>query len=362
MSRTNFIIPQKTNEESKLALSSFIHALYESETYAVARLVTKENKAPLIVLLAPYIMLETEALIDVELPFAEDMRRYRFPPLNKKLTITGKVITEHRDLPNDKLMKAMSEYVDSMDLSTFGVDDEGNPAEYMTLDSMYSPLLHRINHVIRWRATNEHDTDLPEPPPILLKYSVPPADLVSRCKSKIAALKIAADVKRVPPKQKGRGKRIREHEKPLSGLDVDALLGGSKRVKIDSGNLIPSFKQALAATEDIDTIQAAANDMGKAIRSIISDSFGDSGYGRALEAMRVFRDEFKELEEPEMYNEFIRGLKEDVISGKLGGDRREMWWEVRKNQYGLIDQKTSGMSDVSEEEAEEFYLLPPIRK
>lgn len=357
MSRSHFIIAQKTNDEAKLALSSFIHALYETESYAIARLVTKENKPPVIVLLAPYIELETEALIDVELPFAEDMRRYRFPPLDKKFSITGKVITEHRDIPNSKLKSATSDYVDAMDLSTFGVDEDGNPAEYMSFEDIYSPLLHRINHVIRWRATHDTYDKLPDPPAILLKYSAPPADLLAKTQRELNALKVAADVKKVPPKVKGRGKRAREHDKPLSGLDVDALLGGAKRVKIDTSNLIPSFKEVLRTTEDLDTIQSAANEMDKAIRRYISDSFGESKYGQALEAMRVLRDELIEMEEPEMYNALLRKLKEDLLVDKLNGDRREMWWLIRSNKYGLIDQKRSMMSDVTEEEAEEFYKV-----
>lgn len=120
MSNTNFIIPQKANDKAALALSSFIHALRELDYYAVARLVTKESKPPLVVLLAPYFETEEdevyESLIEVQLPFAEDLRSYRFPPLDKVITVSGKVVTEHRNLPNESLQEAMSNYVDSMEL------------------------------------------------------------------------------------------------------------------------------------------------------------------------------------------------------------------------------------------------------
>lgn len=125
MSRTNIIIPQKANEKASMALSSFIHALYELESYAVARFVAKENKEPLILVLAPDIKAEYECLIDSELPFAEDMRGYRFPPLDRVVTVSGKEIHTHKNLPSEDLMKSMGDYIDSMDLSTAGVDDEG---------------------------------------------------------------------------------------------------------------------------------------------------------------------------------------------------------------------------------------------
>ncbi|KAF3038342.1 ATP-dependent DNA helicase II subunit 2 [Didymella heteroderae] len=357
MSRTNYIVPQKANQQAQLALSSFIHALFEGSLYAVARLVTKENKPPVVILLAPRIEPDFECLIDVELPFEEDMRRYKFPPLDRKLTVSGKVITEHKDLPNADLTAAMDAYVDAMDLSTFAEDEDGNPDEYAKAEDTYAPLVHRINHIIRWRATHSDPTlTIPDPPEILKKYSMPPAELIERTNSTLEALKAAADVKKVPPKVKGRGKRNRtEREKPISGLDVDALLGNPKQIKIDPANLVPSFKQALAVTDDLAAIQSAADAMAKEIRNLVKNSVGDSAYGRALEALRVMRDELTELEEPEMYNNFVRELKKELLEDALDGDRREMWWRLRGSRYGLIDQKRSLVSDVTEKEADEFY-------
>lgn len=357
LSRSNFIVPQKANQPAQLALSSFIHALYEAECYAVARIVTKELKPPVLLLLVPRIELDWEALVDVELPFEEDMRRYKFPPLDRKLTISGKTITEHKDLPTKNLMNAMSDYVDAMDLSTFGRDEDGNEEEYAKPEDTFSPLVHRIGHIIRWRATHPDPTlAIPDAPDVLKKYSAPPAELLAQAEGQLSTLKKVADVKRVPPKVKGRGKRQRaDREKPLSGLDVDELLGNPKRIKIEANNLIPSFKQALAVTDDLEAIQEAADGIAKEIRSLITNSVGDSAYGRALEAIRVMREEITELEEPEIYNIFIRELKNEILGGKLNGNRRDMWWRIRGSKYGLVDQKRSLVSDVTEEEARSFY-------
>lgn len=125
MSKVNFIVSQKLMAKEAVALSSFIHALYELESYAVARLVTKDGREPVIVLLAPHLETDFEALLEVELPFAEDVRQYKFPPLDKIMTVSGKILTEHRNLPSSDLMDAMGDYIDSMDLSMAGVDDDG---------------------------------------------------------------------------------------------------------------------------------------------------------------------------------------------------------------------------------------------
>jgi hypothetical protein len=77
----------------------------------------------MLVLLAPSIEIDYECLIEVQLPFAEDVRSYRFPPLDKIITVSGKVVTEHRNLPSATLKDAMSDYVDSMDLDI--KDEEG---------------------------------------------------------------------------------------------------------------------------------------------------------------------------------------------------------------------------------------------
>lgn len=123
LSTANVIIGQKTNDKAILALSSIIHALFELECYAVARLVTKAGKPPLLVLLAPSIEPDFECLLEVQIPFAEDVRSYQFPPLDRVITVSGKAITEHRNLPSDELMSAMGKYVDSMELKE--KDEEG---------------------------------------------------------------------------------------------------------------------------------------------------------------------------------------------------------------------------------------------
>lgn len=118
-------VANKDDVRSQLALSSLIRALYELSSYAVARIVLKDGSEPLLVLMAPCVEPDLECLYDVPLPFAEDVRSYQFPPLDRVVTATGETLTEHRLLPNDELSFAMSNYVDAMDLDTFGKDDNG---------------------------------------------------------------------------------------------------------------------------------------------------------------------------------------------------------------------------------------------
>ncbi|ROV98432.1 hypothetical protein VMCG_07124 [Cytospora schulzeri] len=368
LGETFVTVARPWDEGSKLALSALIHALYESETYAVARLVPKPNKGPVLLLMRPSIEPDFECLYDVPLPFAEDIRPYRFPPLDRVVTVTGKTLTKHRLLPDDKLNQAMSDYVDAMDLSEFDHDEEGNPQEYAALDDLYSPIIHRINQAIRERAVDPEkkvEDIIKATPKILSKYTEPPEELVAKVTPQIEALRKIADVKPVPEKASGRpGKR--QSEKPSSGFDVDSLLSKGlerKKQKISKDNAIPEFKQTLrhrldAANED-EEIENAVKDMGQIVRSLIKESMGDKDYARAQENTGVMREQCIEFEVPQLYNDFLRDLKKQVSSGALGGDRREMWskyimWPAQ-GRLGLITKSQCEASVVTEEEAQQFW-------
>lgn len=356
MSEASQTVPSKINPKSAMAFSSLIHALHERDSYAVARLVAKNGRNPIMVLMAPFFDAENnyECLIDVELPFAEDMRSFTFPPLDKMVTAGGKHITQHRNLPNQALKSAMSDYVDAMDLSTYGKDDEGNSAEYAAISDTYNPRKNYMEQAIKFRAINPID-QVPPPFEILLKYSNPPSDLLKSAQPTLTALMKAADVKKVPPKLKGR-KRARDTEKPLSGLDVASLLhngegGIPKRVKISPENAVPEFKQILATTDEESTWKDAVKQLCAIIEEYVRTSTGSYNYQRAVEAMRVMKEEMSEYEEPNLYNAFLRGFKDKLAKGELGGDRREVWYLVKAHRLGLVDSLKNEFADATPEEA-----------
>ncbi|KAL2128043.1 hypothetical protein VTI74DRAFT_9790 [Chaetomium olivicolor] len=357
MGETGIIVAQKHNEEAELGLSALIHALHELESYAVARYVQKDDAQPQIFLLKPNPAIEDafECLYDVPLPFAEDVRSYQFPPLDRVLTVTGNIIKEHRLLPSEDLKQAMSDFVDAMDISGFDVDDEGKPVEYAPIDEAYNPTIHRMNQAIRARAV---DPEAPIEPPaeILLRFSKPPEKLIDKARSEIEALIDAAEIKKVPAKAQGRRGR-KEPVKPLSGLDIDALLGETKRTTISPDNAIPEFKQILATAADDATIENATKQMGDVVRKLIHDSFADLFYARAAENLGVMREELINLEVPGLYNKFMTGLKKSILSGELNGDRREMWFKhIIGGRLGLITQDESEVSEVTADEAKAFAV------
>lgn len=195
MGTSNIVVAQKTNDKAVIALSSLIHALFELDSYAVARVVKKEGSEPFLMLLSPSVEKDYECLIENQLPFSEDVRSYRFPPIDKIVTVSGKMLTQHRNLPSKDLLEAMSDFVDRMDISHFDRNDESEPEEYMALEDVFSPVLHRIEQAKRWRAVRPMEP-VPPVPGVLLKYSKQPEELQQEAKPVLQKLVKAADVKK----------------------------------------------------------------------------------------------------------------------------------------------------------------------
>lgn len=98
--------------------------------------------------------------------------------------------------------------------------------------------------------------------------------------------------------------------------------------------------------------------MAALIKEAIKTSFADILYDKASDMMRVMREELVDLDEPEVYNDFIRDLKEEVFAGNLGGNRVDMWKEIRKNKLGLLTNAESERSEVTDEQAKAVSIIP----
>lgn len=113
----------------------------------------------------------------------------------------------------------------------------------------------------------------------------------------------------------------------------------------------------LSRAESVDTIHDAVQQMAGIVESQIRHSLGDANYDRVIEALGTMREELVDYEEPASYNDLLRRLKDKILREEFGGDRRELWWLVRKNRLGLIDRGVSEQSEVSEDEAKEVRWL-----
>ncbi|RMZ78731.1 hypothetical protein DV737_g3787, partial [Chaetothyriales sp. CBS 132003] len=367
---SSMLVAQRANDKAALALSSLIQALYIQESVAVARFVKKDMAEPQITLLSPLVEPDFECLVENVLPFAEDVRAYRFPPLDKVLTVSGKQLTSHRLLPGSELQLAMDDLVDAMSLvgparrHSDRQDEEEHGEEAFALDDTFSPALHTIEGAIKHRAIYPQ-APLPPKPQTFLAYSKPPEHVGQAAQAAVDRVVKAAEIKKVPAKAKGR-RKYREMEKPISGLDIETLFRkekghgrGGGHTPISKDNAIPDFKQALAAPETDAAIKAAFEQMSAIVEQWVRSSFGEQNYERAIEGLGVMRSEAVELEMPDLYNGVLSALKDKVLHDQLGGNRRDFWAKARWTKgLGLIDSlETDGVSGVGRDEAVAFWVL-----
>ena len=139
-------------------------------------------------------------------------------------------------------------------------------------------------------------------------------------------------------------------------MQVDELLRDgegrpAKKLKISSNNAIPEFKQHLLHHSSIEAIKDTCAQMEALVREAITNSFADMLYGKACDMMKVMREELVDLDEPDIYNDFVKSLKSDLLAGKLGGNRTDMWKEVQKHRLGLLTAEESERSGTTDEQA-----------
>ena len=108
--------------------------------------------------------------------------------------------------------------------------------------------------------------------------------------------------------------------------------------------------------DNIEAVQDAVKQMSGIVENQIRHSLGNANYERVIEMLRVMQGELVEYEAPKLFNDMLRQIKEELLKGELGGDRDELWYVVRKNNLGLIDNGMSERSGVSEEEAKKVSL------
>lgn len=152
------------------ALSSLSQALWKTKTAAVARVVSKEGKDPILCGLFPEINKDSQHLIMVQIPFAQDVRHFNFPQLGE-VKIQHKVdgmlhITKTKEypelIPDSEMQDAMDKLVDDL------------PCDYLTeINTVRNPLLHHIKNAVRECALADSVDKISPIVPALIKYSKP---------------------------------------------------------------------------------------------------------------------------------------------------------------------------------------------
>ncbi|QSL65397.1 hypothetical protein MERGE_002707 [Pneumocystis wakefieldiae] len=185
----NIIAPAKANLNAKISLSSLVHAMLKTNTLALGRIVTKTDKFPEMIIMAPSIENNFECLIDLTLPFLEDCKNFKFPSIEK-----GNILSNKNDCSMKDMDTIMEKYVTKMDLSIKTQNDNIKKTSQLEPARIYNIALHRLNQAISSAAIYP-DLELKNLLPDIKKFMYPSDDLLKRCEQEIKTLLELCNIK-----------------------------------------------------------------------------------------------------------------------------------------------------------------------
>ncbi|KAH8830040.1 ku80-like protein [Flagelloscypha sp. PMI_526] len=269
MGETYFVYADPGQASSQVAFSSILRAMRNhvgkdghSPLMAIVRWVKRGFRDrvggdPIMGVLAPCDAEEDEVdfFMFMQMPFADDVRKYTFPSLEMLVSKSGEVLEKHPYLPTETQLDAMDTFVDAMDLMTADEDDDGNPKPWFEPNESYNPAIHRIKQAMLHTGVVEDITADPCPPPNpeLLKFFEPPEDMVEAAESALEGVRTALNVRAVP-KRVAKARGDGHHHAADDSEDADMLLEDKEWTVRKRSS--PSKKTQLANNDDEDEEQA----------------------------------------------------------------------------------------------------------
>lgn len=126
MGEVQYIWADPNSPANQVALSSIVRAMTEKGAMAIARWVSKDGMDPKMGVLYPVEFEKVDCFLWVQMPFADDVRKYTFASLDNLISKKGEKITSHPYIPTKEQQDAMDNFVDAMDLMEAGeMDAEG---------------------------------------------------------------------------------------------------------------------------------------------------------------------------------------------------------------------------------------------
>ncbi|CAE6469453.1 unnamed protein product [Rhizoctonia solani] len=417
MSEVQYIYADIGSSRAQVAFSSIVHAMFKKGFMAVVRWVNRDDSDPKMGVCKAEPG-EVDYMMWVQIPFAEDVRRYPFPSLDRYVTKKNEVLEEHPYIPTSDMNAAMDDWVDNMDLTDAGPKDEnGLRTEWFDLTQSFNPAVHRIKQALFHGAVvpDLKAEPVPPPHPEVTKYMESPRRVLKRSIPALEQCIRLFNVKEVPPKvpRKKEQKAIPVATENID-VDIDDILGPavarstpapmqarpvSKRAvepekqpfkkpghslpsptpsfaelpsafhstpkpdaKPKPGRIISNsrpladFKKNIEAQGDL--VSKVVEDMCAVIPEIVDASFSTQRYAEALECMQVLREVALKEDEIDAWNNFLREFKSTCKSS--GFRNKDFWSHVQKvgRKLSLISdteaEENEGMSDVTDRAAAQF--------
>ncbi|EPX72785.1 Ku domain-containing protein Pku80 [Schizosaccharomyces octosporus yFS286] len=302
ISESNIVIP-RGDETNKQKFSSFVQSLEREHRYALARYVSKERGPPTLLVLMPFVESKKHYLVDVQLPFAEDVRPYQFPDL------------EELSDPQEKqrLDEAMDHYVDNMDL-----DSSECPFQpKFEPENTYSAVPHRLLQVIAHFAESPNEK-LPSPPEYLLRYTTPPAKMLDKCAKDLDIISETLSVVQPSEPKYASQETALDSGAPISEQEIDELLNAGIDEQEEKALVLHvSEKDPVGTFTEILKnpfgLEDALSEMEGVVRRLIAKEQTDL----ALSSLQALRFHSILEDEADRYNRYITQLQTDISESVL---------------------------------------------
>nr|CAG4711704.1 unnamed protein product [Naegleria fowleri] len=385
---------------AQTALSAFIRALSELQHVMIITYVFRDDAEPKLGLLYPYISANYECFYFTSLPYAEDLRSYPFKSFST---------VKH----TEEQLQAAEDLINAMDLMEADEEGEDGKKEALRPTKTFNPLVQHFYDCLHTRALKPNDP-LPPVDPLITKYCYPEMNedsfyrkLIRKTRDKRIKFKSLFPAKEVEQETK-LGKRKywfamqNNNEITLESYNLEPTVENAnelvaedhigqtvKRLKDGMGdeqfneiqqrvglnNLFAEQANSVKTTnptkdfndmlnrKDVDLVDKAIKEMQNVIFKLINDSIEDQYYEKVLSCVRVLREGCIRESEPELFNHFMKILKQQYSKGK-----REEFWKnyIVGNKISLITQDECDESEVTEEEAKNFLtqavLAAPVQE
>jgi len=257
----------------------------------------------------------------------------------------------------------MDDLISDMDLSK----QEDEDSEEMLKPKMtFNPYLQRLYQCMQHRVLNPDDP-LPELSPLVAEYLKPPQEVTTKCEATVTKMKQLFKLEDISKKkEKQTGQNMFKDGSGDGGPDAkkqkvdDNLSGGiasltkTKVTEVGTVNPIEDFRAIIA--DSTDQFRPACDKMQQRILQIVNDSFGAQFYGKAMDCLKIMREECIRNSDGKLFNDFLQDVKTSMKSS-----RKDFWQRIVSDGLTLIIKAECESGGVTKDEAEAFIAPEQVQ-
>merc|ERR1719234_583677 len=325
-------LPQDNDPNSEAALAALSEAMLQLGVVAIVRKAYRKGTAARLGVLVPEPAEDGGiSLSYIELPFAEEVRDLCFPSLPQ---------------PGEEQLSVMDDLIDVMMLTQGEGEDR---VEVLRTEDTLNPSNQYLYQVLTDRSMRP-GCIIPPPADHISAMLQSPAGIMTAMEPVAARMReVFATEEIVKAKTKrtaeallgngaGGGEDQPEAKKPREDLEM-----GASVAEVGSINPVEDFRTLVGRGE---ALEGVALQLERVVMRLLATAFGGDMDSKVVGCLAAYREEAKRRSRPDMYNAFIRKVKESV------GGKGRLWMGVAEAGLGLLDGE-AGVEDVHS------FLLPP---